>query len=199
MTAPLRAAMLVLGASILGSAAVTTAGREDAAPDLQVRPTDDGAYEVSAKFRIEAPMAVVRVVLTDYEQIPRFMPGVRASRIVGRETGRVRVAQEAESRYLLFSKRVHLLLDITEEAATIRFTDNSGRSFRRYAGSWTLTADGAATAVAYELAAEPAFAVPAFVLRKLVDRDSRAMIDGLRTEVATRLLRQGPADGAAAD
>lgn len=189
---------LALGAALLGSAAAPAAG-DGAAPELQVRPTDDGGYEVAARFRVDAPAPVVHDVLTDYEQIPRFLPGVERSRVLEREAGRARVAQEAVSKYLLFSKRVHLLLDITEEPAVIRFTDSARRSFKRYAGAWTLTPDGTATAVGYALAAEPAFSVPGFVLRRLVDRDARAMIDGLRAEVAARIHRQPPPIGVPAD
>ena len=187
MTLPLRLLALVLGLWLVVPADGLTAGGNDPAPELTIRPADGGAYYVAAQFHVAAPVAVVHAVLTDYEGIPRFMPGVRTSRVLERESGRTRVAQEAVSRYMLFSKRVFLELDITEAPGVIQFTDRIGRSFTRYAGSWTVATADAGTMVGYELDAAPAFSVPAFVLRKLLDRDARAMIDGLRAEIATRV------------
>lgn len=180
------AAAVLVAAALAGAAPLAAAGGDDPAPELLIRPSEDGAYEIAARFRLEAAPAVVRTVLTDYDQIARFMPGVRTSRVVGRENGRVRVEQEAVSRYMLFSKRVYLLLDIVEGTETIRFADSSGRSFTRYAGAWTLRAEAGGTRVDYQLAATPAFAVPGFVLRRLLDRDARAMIAGLQSETAAR-------------
>ena len=42
------------------------------------------------------------------------------------------------------------------------------------------------TDLIYELTAKPAFNVPGMVLRRLLDRDAREMIDGLRAEIALR-------------
>ncbi len=45
-------------------------------PDVTVA-ARDGLYHVTATFRIAQPASVAFAVLTDYEQIPRFMPDVR--------------------------------------------------------------------------------------------------------------------------
>ena len=157
------------------------------APVVSVR-DDRGVYVVSARFSVGEPVAVVRAVLTDYEQIPRFMPGVSTSRVLERGEGHARIEQEAVSRFMMFSKRVHLVLDITEETAAIRFRDRCGRSFTSYEGVWTITGHGDRTEIEYALTASPAFDVPGFVLRRLLDRDARAMIEGLRSEMAIRAM-----------
>ena len=159
----------------------------DEAPVVSVR-ADSGAYVVSARFRVAEPPAVVRAVLTDYEQIPRFMPNVRSSRVLERGEAHARVEQEAVSKFMMFSRRVHLVLDIVEAPGVIRFHDACGKSFTSYAGAWIITDHGDHTQVEYALTAVPAFEVPAFVLRRLLDRDARAMIDGLRLEMAARTL-----------
>jgi hypothetical protein len=114
------------------------------------------------------------------------MPDVRTSEVLEREDGYARVEQEAISRFMLFSKRVHLVLDVDEGAGVIRFRDRCKKSFEQYEGGWTITADAGHTEIAYELIARPAFAVPEFVLRKLLNRDARVMIDRLRAEIAAR-------------
>jgi uncharacterized membrane protein len=54
-----------------------------------------GVYTVVARFPVDQPASAVLAVLTDYEQIPRFMPDVRTSIVRERTTGRAVVEQEA--------------------------------------------------------------------------------------------------------
>jgi carbon monoxide dehydrogenase subunit G len=159
-------------------------------PDVTVREAD-GVYTVAATFTVAAPAGAVRAVLVDYANIPRVMPDVRASRLLDREGGFARVEQQATASFLMFSKDIHLLLMVEEGELVLRFGDLSGASFRRYEGAWTLTPAGAATEVSYSLNARPDFSVPGFVLRRLLDRDARVMIERLRAEIAARATRAG--------
>ena len=180
----MRVRLLAVGMVILGATLAAAAAAEE--PVVSVRQTGDGAYIVLARFTVAEPLDIARDVLTDYANIPRFMPGVRTSDVVERQDGYARVEQEAVSKFLLFSKRVHLVLDVDEGTNVIRFRDTCNKSFVQYEGAWTLTKHGDQTEVAYELSAMPAFSVPEFVLRKLLNRDARVMIDRLRTEIASR-------------
>ena len=45
------------------------------------------------------------------------------------------------TKYLMFSKRVHLLLNVEEGLNVIRFRDECNRSFAQYEGSWTMGED----------------------------------------------------------
>jgi hypothetical protein len=152
---------------------------------------DRGVYHVTAAFATPEPIAVAHAVLTDYEQIPRFMPDVRRSRILERGTGRALVEQEAVARVLFFSKQVHLLLDVHEAPAHIRFRDRSGQSFVRYEGQWTLRDQDGHALIGYQLMAEPGFDVPEFILTRLLKRDAGRMIERLRAEIAARGGRAG--------
>lgn len=145
-----------------------------------------GAYVVEARFEVAASAGVVREVLTDYAGIPRFMPGVRSSVVRQRSGDHVIVEQQAESKFLLFSKTVHVVLDVTEGERVITFRDLCGKSFKRYEGAWMLAGDGARATVIYTLTADPAFAVPPPVLRRLLDRDARQTVDHLRAEAVRR-------------
>ena len=66
------------------------------------------------------------------------------------------------------------------------FYNAPGKSFVIYDGSWTITPQDSGTELVYELTAKPAFSVPGMVLRKLLDRDARETIEGLRAEIALR-------------
>jgi ribosome-associated toxin RatA of RatAB toxin-antitoxin module len=157
----------------------------DGAPDLAVR-EDHGVYFVTARFHVQQPAKAVWNVLTDYEQIPRFMPQIKTSIVVERAPGHAVVQQEADSRFMMFSKRVFLLLDITEAGETLTFRDRSARSFSRYEGTWCVREENGATNVEYELTADPDFDVPDFLVKRLLKRDAGQTVDQLRAELAAR-------------
>lgn len=163
-----------------------SAGTDPASqPDISVRESS-GTYSVAARFHVPQTPEAALAVLSDYERIPRFMPDVRTSVVIERSPGRLLVEQEAVSQFMLFSKKVHLVLEVTETAGTIRFVDRCGRSFKTYEGAWRAIGIDGGTVIAYDLAARPAFDVPSFVLKRLLKRDSVRMIENLRQEIAGR-------------
>ena len=145
-----------------------------------------GVYTVLARFAVDQPGSVALAVLTDYEQIPRFMPGVLSSTVLERSAGRAMVEQEAVSTVMVFSRRVHLVLEIDEGPDALVFRDRCGRSFVRYEGAWRVSPDGGRTTITYELTAEPSFDVPGFMLKRVMRRDSAQMIERLQREIAAR-------------
>ena len=183
----LAAAILATAMQVGLTAVSPTEKAETAAVDVHAK---NGIYTVTARFVVPQPPALTLAVLSDYEQIPRFMPDVRTSTVRERGAGRLLVEQEAESRFMTFSKKVHLLLEVTERGDTIRFVDRCGRSFASYEGAWRATPNDGGTVVSYELRAKPAFTVPGFILKRLLQRDSSRMIAGLRREMAARAERQ---------
>jgi carbon monoxide dehydrogenase subunit G len=170
---------------VLGSAGVHAAEDSSTKPVVTVR-EDQGVYSVTARFVVAQPASVAFAVLTDYDRISRFMPGVEKSAVIDRGVRHATVSQEAVSHFMMFSKRVYLTLDIVEGTDTVQFRDRSGRSFALYAGSWTLCEEPGGTLVIYELSARPGFDVPDFVLKRLLKRDSVQMIEALRLEMAAR-------------
>jgi carbon monoxide dehydrogenase subunit G len=165
------------------------AGESLAQPTVSVR-EDDGVYSVSARFLVSQPPATVVAVLTDYERIPEFMPGVESSVVLQRGAGRAVVAQDAVSHLMMFTKRVHLELEVVERPDMLQFRDRSGRSFVRYEGKWRFCEQDRGTNISYELVAEPSFDVPQFVLKRLLKRDSAEMIQRLRQEILARSMRE---------
>src|SRR5688500_4096669 len=102
--------LLVVSIGMLGSHLMAAPPADDATV-ISVR-DENGTYAVAARFSIAESAAAARGVLTDYEQITRFMPGIRTSRVLARGDGYTRIEQEAVSKFMLFSKRVHLVLDV---------------------------------------------------------------------------------------
>ena len=184
----------VLVAVVAGACAALPGARLAATADPAVAPQvtvneTGGLYSVTARFEVPQTASVALAVLSDYEQIPRFMPDVRKSVVLERGQKRLLVEQEAVSQFMLFSKTVHLLLEVTEEGDAIRFTDKSGKSFESYQGSWTAVQKSGGTTITYELRAKPGFDVPEFILKRLLKRDSGLMINRLRGEFAARAAK----------
>ena len=179
--------LVVVAAIVAGLGLPEASASEPATVDPQVQVTAErDVYHVTARFSVTQPAATAMAVLTDYERIPRFMPAVTSSTVLERGAGHAVVAQEATARMLMFSKRVHLVLDIDEDGATIRFRDRCGTSFESYAGAWTVSPTDGLVEIVYVLDASPAFEVPEFLLKRLLRRDAMRMIEQLRAEIAAR-------------
>ena len=164
-----------------------------AAPDGDAQVTvneSGGVYQLAASFSVLEPPAIAIAVLTDFERIPEFMPDMKTSNVVEHGDAGTLVEQEAVARFMMFSKRVHLMLRVSERDGTIRFRDECGRSFDRYEGLWRVIAKDGRTAIEYQLGAKPRFDVPAFVLTRLMKRDATQMIQRLQAEIAGRAVRQ---------
>jgi hypothetical protein len=112
------------------------------------------------------------------DQSPTARPEGRAPHALQETTGNVGPT-------LGFVRR-RLILDVEEDGEIIRFRDRCNQSLVVYDGAWTILPRGGATELTYELTARPAFSVPAFVLRKLLRRDSQIMIERLRAEIRAR-------------
>jgi carbon monoxide dehydrogenase subunit G len=182
MATPLVVVMLGIA---FGGGLTQVSPASQAAVDVHVK-EERGIYTVDATFPVSRPPAVVLAVLTDYEQIPRFMPDVKKSVVQERTTSGAVVEQEALSKFMMFSKRVHLRLEVQEDQRAIRFRDTCGRSFTQYEGQWTLADDRGQTSVRYQLTAKPSFDVPEFILKRLLRRDAAEMIQRLQREIAQR-------------
>ena len=178
-----RRLFLCVGLAVLATATMIAAPAGE--PKIDVTEVD-GTYSVSAEFIVTEPAAAVITVLTDFERIPRFMPDVHLSRIVERSGNALVVEQEATAKFMMFSKKVHLMLDVNEDNGLSSFRDTCGRSFAHYQGSWTVTDEDSRAVVIYRLAARPNFDVPSFVLKRLLKRDAVAMIERLQREITTR-------------
>jgi hypothetical protein len=91
---------------------------------------------------------------------------------------------------MMFSKRVHLLLDVRQNPGSVTFRDRCGKSFVSYEGAWLISQHDGLTVVDYQLNAKPAFEVPGFVLKRLLKRDAGQLIDRIKAEIASRADRR---------
>lgn len=162
-------------------------GATSAADEPPVTVTESaGVYRVVASFSVAQAPAAAIAVLTDFERIPNYVPDMKTSTVLERNDNGTVVEQEAVAKFMMFSKRIHLILHVSETAGTITFRDKCGRSFAVYEGSWVVTPAGDGATITYRLAAKPSFDVPGMVLKRLLKRDASDLIGRIKAEIVAR-------------
>lgn len=178
-----RARRLLLCAALVAGTVTLAAASDD--PNVGVAESG-GTYRVTAMFQVPQPPAVALAVLTDFERIPQYVPDIKRSTVLERSDDGTLVEQEVIAKFMMFSKRVHLILRVSEQAGVIRFHDECATSFAVYNGSWTVRPAGSGASITYQLDARPSFEVPAFVLRRLLKRDATDLIARITGEIRDR-------------
>ena len=89
-------------------------------------------FDAEALLDLPAPAQTVWDTITDYDALPRFMPGIRACRVLERHPGaggaeRLVVEQHGEFRFLLFAQAMRVRLHIAHE--TLRVAEAKAVSF----------------------------------------------------------------------
>lgn len=176
----------VAAAALILFGVAWSAAAEPQTDDAVTVNEDHGVYSVAATFSVPQAPSVALAALTNYTQIPRFMPEVHSSNVIERTDDRTVVEQEAVARFMMFSKRLHLILEVQEDRGTIRFRDRCGKSFAQYQGVWAIAERDGKTHVTYELSAKPSFDIPEFLLKRLLKRDASQMIERLKAEISAR-------------
>lgn len=194
MTRKLLRGMVGVGGALL-CLAVSAPAQE---PALRLEDLGRGAYQVEGSFSVAASSEAAWSVLTDYDRIAGFVSGLRASRVLEREQDHVLVEQEASARFLLFSRRVRVLLKVREQPMRrIAFEDIEGRDFAVYAGSWEILEEGEGRLkVVYRLKAKRLFAAPDFIARGAFKASAAELLDEVRREILLRSSSRAPQGGA---
>jgi hypothetical protein len=108
-------------------------------------------FDAQASFVSHASRALAWETLIDYEQLPRFMPGIRACTVVARRrvaggAEELQVEQRGEFRFLLFAQTLTVHLDVRHEpqsrahARATRFDLGllKGRALETFEGTYEL-------------------------------------------------------------
>lgn len=180
-----------MGMKLMLAALMSAITLADPASVSRVEVTEaGGVYHVTASFAVNEPPEAVMAVLSDYERIPSYVPGMEVSKVIERTATGMVVEQQAVSKFMMFATRVHLLLEVREGHGSIHFNDRCGKSFSTYAGSWLVSQHDSLTVVDYQLRATPTFELPAFVLKHVLKRDSTQLIERIKAEISAQANRR---------
>ena len=167
--------------------AVRAAGADEVTVEAERR--GDG-IEVRARAVTGAPAPLIWTVLTDYEGLPRFIPGLSRSAVRERQGNRVVIDQAGEARFLIFSFPIEVRLEVTESPpASISSRAVSG-NLKRMSGRYDIEPDPGRGGfiLVYGGLIEPEFDLPPLVgvaaLRGMVEEQFRAMVEEIERRSA---------------
>lgn len=158
----------------------------------------ESAFQVEADLLVAVDQRVAWEVLTDYNNLASFVPGMRSSRIVSVPGEPLLLEQKGESGFLLFRVPIEVVSRIEEASLnTIRF-QSVGGNLTNKRGEWALERHDHATRVGYRASIIPAFLLPPLIGPAIVGRDVRIMVESVGREMLRRADSAGTATTGAA-
>jgi hypothetical protein len=154
---------------------------------MELQDLGRGMYRLEGHLIVPADLQTAWSVLSDYRHIHEFVSSMRRSEIKEFSSERIVLEQEALGKVFLFSKRIHVVLDVREEPRSrIRFEDLAKRDFTYYAGSWQLTEVPQGVELIYRLDCQRRFSAPNFVAKDAM----RKAAEQLLAEVGREMVRR---------
>lgn len=158
----------------------------------------EDAFNVEADLLVAVDKRVAWQVLTDYNNLASFVPGIRSSRIVSAPGEPLLVEQKGESGFLLFRVPIEVVARVQEVPfGALRFQSVGGNLTNKRA-EWDLRRHDHATRVNYRANITPGFLLPPIIGPAIVGRDVRMMLESVAREMLRRADPTGPATSAVA-
>jgi carbon monoxide dehydrogenase subunit G len=158
-----------------------TAGQSGAADDLAVQVERKGrSFAVQAGATVAAPLSLVWEVLTDYDNLARFIPGIAESVVQQRATNRLLLEQRGEARFLVFSYPIQVRLEVLESPRERIVSRAVAGNLKRMSGRYDLQAENGGIRLRYTGELEPDFKLPPIIgtlaVRNMVEEQFAAMV-----------------------
>jgi len=160
-----------------------------AADDVTVEARRRGdAVEIKAQAVIAAPTQLVWRVLTDYEGLPRFIPGISKSVVRERKANHLVLEQSGKARFLFFSFPIEVKLEVDETPPHWIASHALSGNVRQMSGRYELSDAPGGVVVRYTGFIEPDFVLPPLVgvaaLRSTAEEQFTAMVGEIERRAA---------------
>ena len=181
-------------ASLLLLSGLLSAGiAASAEPEIRIERNQD-AIRINASLRVDAHHHIAWQVLTDYNNLARFVPGMQTSEIVSGPGEPLLLKQTGQSGFLLFRLPIEVLVQVTEAPLeAVRF-HGVGGSFKNKHGEWRIEPQGDATRLIYQANIVPGFWVPPLIGPAVMGQDVSSKLVGVAQEMQRRAVSAVPAD-----
>lgn len=151
-----------------------------------------GVLYVTASVLAGAPPAACYAVLTDFERLPEFVPGMRSSRVISRPGEMLRVEQVGVAGPALFGITVRTTLGVTLTPPSPGIDGRIdfgafGGNLRQMYGAWQIRDDRSGCRIDYQATIEPDFPVPPLVGTLMMRTQVESQLDAIAREIARRL------------
>lgn len=148
---------------------------------------DQGARRLAVQLRLPLDPQWIWAVLTDYNNLNRYIPNLSSSRQLWRRGSRVGLEQVGSQQFcgLRFSARVELELEEDPERGELRFQMRSG-DFRRFEGIWRVERDAVSTRLLYCLTVQGKPGMPIGLIEQRLQQDLASNLRGVQREASLR-------------
>lgn len=145
----------------------------------------DGAVQVEATLAVAVNHEVVWAVLTDYENMPRFVPDILAARVIGSDAGSKRVEIEGVARLLFMDFPITTTFDAVYRRAGSIAIDSVAGNLAIHA-IVRVRGDDTGTRVDYLARIAPDFWLPPVIGHLLIGRQIRRQFESMVAEMHRR-------------
>jgi ribosome-associated toxin RatA of RatAB toxin-antitoxin module len=146
-----------------------------------------GTRRLAVQLRLALSPEWIWSVLTDYDQLHRFIPNLASSRQLWRRGNRVALEQVGSQQFcgLRFSARVQLELSEEPEQGRLAFRMLEG-DFRCFQGVWQVGIDGTSTWLLYDLTVQGKPGMPIGLIEQRLKEDLASNLRGVQQEAQRR-------------
>jgi len=173
-------------ALMLGLVAAST---ESAAADPGLRVNADttfGVITIDAEMLVPADSRTAWSVLTDYDNLSRFVPEMLSSRVTSAPGQPKRVEQRGKSGMLSFFTPEHIVLQMEETPhERIKFNKVAG-DVRSMRGEWLIVGNGNPVKVFYRARIVPKVPLPPLLGATMIEMDVESKLAAIRREITRR-------------
>ena len=169
------------------------------AADVAVSASRQGdTFHVEASAELDADERLIWQVLTDYDRLPEFIPGLISSRVVARHNNSVVIDQKGATRLLFFTFPIEVRL-AAEEIPYKTITSHAvAGNFKEMRNAYHLEPGAERVRLRYTGSLTPDFSVPPLIgtltVRRNVERQFSAMVDEI-VRRGKQHARPAPVDG----
>lgn len=146
----------------------------------------DGIYTASLRTRTPAPPAIVLAVLTDFEHMADFMPGLVSSRIVSRQGNIYQVAQRGKISFGPFSMSFESLRQIEVVDGQRILSHSLAGSARRMHSEMRIEPLEHGTRLDYRIEVEPETWIPSSLGANFLQHELAEQFNALTKEMFRR-------------
>ena len=168
-------------------ALIALTGNAVMAADPPIRKIDvafeGDAYIVNAIFIAAAPPNIAWDVLTDFDRLQGWVPGVTESKVISREGGVVTVEQRGKRSSIPYVTQRRIELNPPSAIKTAQIKGN----MKRVESSIMLEPEGKGTRIVYHLEIAPSFIAAAAMSKSIVENDVSEQFTAIVGEMARRV------------
>ena len=146
-----------------------------------------GTRRLAVQLRTDLDPQWLWAVLTDYDQLSRFIPNLQISRLLWRRGNVVGLEQEGAQTFMGLRFKARVQLELTEhlEDRRLSFVMSKG-DFRRFEGAWQIGMGAGGTTVLYDLTVQGCVGMPIGLIEQRLREDLAANLRAVQQEAQRR-------------